>query len=206
MKSLNDYINEGIVGKVKYLKDLILEAKLKSSNDPRNILKYAFAQCVTHYNGRSSVGGYTSAPVGKSGLDGDQLDKVIEAARKCAKYDCEKEKMSQDEINDKINNEKLIYIQPYVYDKSDNDKKGFIGFGIEAKKFNLTLTEGYVVFKERPKNQTKYYLSYRNAILMNEIDFIEVFNEVKWPEDNFTSVSEWAEFEDILNKIYDILK
>lgn len=191
---------------MKSLKDLILEAKLKSSSDPRNVLKYAFAQCVTHYNGRGSIGGYTSSPVGKSGLDGDQLDKVIEALRKCAKYDCEKEKMSQDEITDKMNNESLIYVQPYLYDKWDNDKKGFVGFSIESKKFNLNLTEGYVVFKERPKNQTKYYLSYRNAILMNKKDFLEVFNEVKWPEDNFTNVSKWDEFEDTLNKIRSILQ
>lgn len=41
---------------------------------------------------------------------------------------------------------------------------------------------------------------------MNEMDFLEVFNEVEWPKDNFTNVSEWDEFEDALNKICDILE
>lgn len=191
---------------MKDLKDLILEAKLKSSNDPWVVLQDAFAQCVTHYDGHGSAGKYFAAPAGKSGLDGDQLDKVLEATRKCADYDCEKEKMSQDEISDKINNEGFIYIQPYVYDKRDNNGKGFIGFNIHAAKFELNLTEGYFVFKGNVPKYINQYLSSRNAILVNTGDFIETFTEVNWPQDHFTNVSRWDEFEDALHKIIDFLE
>lgn len=190
---------------MKSLKDFILEEKLQSSSDPCVVLQNAFAQCVTHYDGHGSAGYYSAAPAGKSGLDGDQLDKVLEAARKCAVYDCQKEKISQDAIDDKINNEGLIYIEPYVYDKRDNGGKGFVGFAIRAKRFKLDLTEGYVVFKERPKHQTKYFLSGYNAVLMYEGDFLELITEVKWPKDHFTNVSKWDEFEDALNKICNML-
>ena len=191
---------------MKDLKDLILEAKLKSSNDPWVVLQNAFAQCVTHYDGHGSAGKYFAAPAGKSGLDGDQLDKVLEAVRKCADYDCEKEKMPQDEIGDKINNEGFIYIQPYVYDKRNNNGKGFIGFSIHAHKFELNLTEGYVVYKGNTPEYQNEYLNRKNAFLMNSGDFLELLTEVEWPKDNFTNVSKWDEFEDELNKIYNFLE
>ena len=183
---------------MKDLKDLILEAKLQSSSDPWGVLQNAFAQCVTHYDGHGSTG--------KSGLDGNQLDKVIESVRKCADYDCEKEKMSQNEISDKINNEGFIYVQPYVYDKRDNNGKGFIGFNIHAAEFELNLTEGYVVFKGNVPKYINQFLSSRNAILMNNGDFLEMFTEVDWPKDHFTNVSKWDEFEDALRKIVDFLE
>ena len=84
MKSFKQYINESILDDedeltyyqyyMKDLKDLILEAKLQSSSDPWVVLQNAFAQCVTHYDGHGSAG--------KSGLDGNQLDKVIESVKK----------------------------------------------------------------------------------------------------------------------------
>lgn len=191
---------------MKSLKNFILEEKLVSNSNSWVVLQNAFTQCVTHYDGYGSAGKYFAAPAGKSGLDGDQLDKVLEAARKYAVYDCQKDKISQDMIDDKINNGGLIYIQPYVYDKRDNGGKGFIGFSIHAKKFELNLTEGYVVFKERPKHQTKYFLSGYNAVLMYEGDFLELVTEAKWPKDHFTNVSKWDEFEDALNKICDMLQ
>lgn len=190
---------------MKNLKDLIIEAKLNIKRDPFDTVAEAFAQCVTHYDGHGSAGKYTAAPAGKSGLDGDCLDKVLDALKKSCQTDANK--MSQDEIANEINESGMVLIHTYVYDKRQNNGKGFIGFSIYGKRWEMNLTEGYVnIDTKRSPSQNKY-LSGHNSYLYDEYDFLDILSEVKWPDEaHFTNVTKFDEFKEKLSKIIDLIE
>lgn len=190
---------------MKNLRDFILEAKLNIKRDPFDTVAEAFAQCVTHYDGHGSAGRYTAAPAGKSGLDGDCLDKVLNALKKSAQSDANE--LSQSDIANEINESGMVLINAYVYDKRDNGGKGFIGFSIHGKRWEMNLTEGYVVIHTDTDPRSNKYLSGRNGYLYDEYDFLELLGEVKWPDEaHFTNVSKFDEFKEKLSKIIDLIE
>lgn len=190
---------------MKSLKDLVLEAKLSVKRDPFDTVAEAFAQCVTHYDGHGSAGRYTAAPAGKSGLDGDCLDRVLDALKKSSQSDANK--MSQDEIANEINESGMVLVHAYVYDKRQNGGKGFVGFSIHGKRWEMNLTEGYVNAKTDTDPRNNKYLSGYDAYLYDEYDFLEILGEVKWPdESHFTNVSKFDEFKEKLSKIIDLIE
>lgn len=183
---------------MKSLKDLILEAKIKNANDSRKTLSNAIAQVVTHYGGYGNAGRYTPGPSGKSGLDKDQLNKMLDLFGEYAKYNLHKNKFNSNEIQNKVKEENLVYIHVYVYDNE------FIGLSFECLDFDITLTEGYVTIKD--KGYVICKSSYQ-AFLWDKADFVDLMNNIEWPsKNNFTNVSDKDEFLNKLNKCIKINK
>lgn len=191
---------------MKTLRDLIIESKLETHQDPFIGVATALSQCVTHYKGYGSAGRYTPSPSGKSGLDGSEINKLLNILQQISDVDCAAEKISQSDIANKIKTQPYIYISPYVYDKHQNNGKGYIGFAIRANKWILTLNNGYFNYR-RAQSYDNNKLSAYNAFLIDAGLFTDLLDNVIWPQpENFTNVSDWDEFGKALHEIYGFLQ